>query len=221
MTSNVIAGKSPSSGYVGLDWMHCSNEECGQLIIRAHEEVREYDGRAFVGSRTDTWIARPRFGSSHRRIDPLVPEPFRSDYAEAAALLDISPRMSAVLARRIVGDLLKTYASKTHFSLTARIDSFIQDGRHPSGLTENLHHLREIADFSAHTQEEVAGGEQEVVIIDVDRDEAEWTLDVVDRLFDYFIVTPAKDEAVRQKMDKKIDKAGRKPLRPESSETET
>jgi hypothetical protein len=58
----------------------------------------------------------------------------------------------------------------------------------------------------------------EPAIIDVDREEAEWTLDLVDRLFDYFILQPAKDKAIKQKLDSKIKRAGRTPLRPGAEE---
>ncbi len=135
--------------------------------------------------------------------------------------------MSAVLSRRIIGDVQANYASKKHWSLTARIDSLISDGRYPESLTSNLHHLREIADFGAHTQlekrseGEEESGDLEVVIIPVDREDAEWTLDLVDRVFDYFIVLPAKDDAMKRKWDANIAKAGRKPLRPGSSEDGT
>jgi hypothetical protein len=107
-----------------------------------------------------------------------------------------------------VGDLLKKYAGKDAKRLTAQIDSFTKESGHPSSLTSNLHHFREVGDFGAHTQED-----ENASIIDVDREEAEWTLDLVDRLFDYFIVQPAKDEAIKGRLDAKIERAGRKPLR--------
>jgi hypothetical protein len=172
---------------VMVEGMRCAHEDCEQLLIRINESrpTAWIDGGGPILT-TDTWIARPRFGETTRPVDALIGEPYRTDYLEAAAILEISPRMAAVLARRIVGDLLKDYAKKKHWSLTARIRSFINDGGHPSSLTTNLEHLREIADFGAHTQEaeqESESGEMEVVIIDADREDAEWTLDLVDRLF--------------------------------------
>lgn len=204
---------------ISLDYMQCANPRCQEAVIRVHQTL---SGGLAAKTRSERgpelWYACPR-GSS-RRVDPRVPEPFRRDYNEAAAILGLSPRMSAVLSRRIMGDLLKAYAGKDHFSLTARIDSFTSESGRPSTLTDNLHHFREIADFGAHTQEDQEAAGEVSAIIDVDREEAEWTLDLVDRLFDYFIVTPAKDEAVRRKMDEKIEKAGRKPLRPGAEERE-
>ena len=202
---------------VSVAWMRCSNEECQQLIIRVTERSVGFGGGGGPIVRGEEWLARPRFGETERAIDPRVENPYRRDYLEATALLEISPRMSAVLARRIVGDLLKDYAGKKQWKLTARIRSFIEEENHPSSLTTNLDHLREIADFGAHTQEveqESETGEMETVIIDADREDAEWTLDLVDRLFDHLIVTPARDEEMKQKWDSNIKKTGRKELRP-------
>jgi hypothetical protein len=193
---------------VSVAWMRCSNEECNQLVIRVHEQ--RLTGLISPILRTDSWDARPRFGGAERATEPLVPEPFRTDYAEAAAILNISPRMSAVLSRRILSDLLRKYAAKEQGRLTVQIDAFTAESGHPSGLTSNLHHFRTVGDFGAHTQEDKEDGQ----IIDVDHEEAEWTLDLVDRLFDYFIVQPAKDEQIKQRMDAKIERAGREPLRP-------
>ena len=211
-------GKSPY-GEAALAWMWCANEECEELIVQMHEQ--RMAGMLPGGGpmiQTDSWIVRPRFGQSKRRVNSLVPEPFRTDYLEAAAILNTSPRMSAVLSRSILADLLKKYAAKGQFGLKARIDSFVEDGHHPSRLTENLQHFREIANFGAHTQEDQQESDAEqALIIPVELDEAEWTLDLVDRLFDYFIVAPHKDDEIKQRMDGKIERAGRPSLRPDES----
>jgi hypothetical protein len=201
---------------VTVDWMRCGNEECQQLVVQVHEHTQHFVHNLPI-QHTDAWIARPRFGNSQRPIDALVPEP---DYAEASAILETSHRMSAVLARRILGDLLEKYAGKQSNSLARQIDDFTSEPGHPSGLTSNLHHFREVDDFAAHIQEDESGDEQREVI-DVSREEAEWTLDLVDRCFDYFIVQPAKDEAIKASMDKKIARAGRKPLREGQDEDAT
>jgi hypothetical protein len=62
---------------------------------------------------------------------------------------------------------------------------------------------------STHTQTD-----DQAEIINVTREEAEWTLDVVDRLFDYFIVAPAKDKALHETWDEKLKATGRKPIPP-------
>jgi hypothetical protein len=203
-----VGVERPSQGVgvpsmVSLDYMHCANDECKELIVRVHEE---YNLPGYDANKT-TWFARPQ--SARRPIEPEVPEPFRTDYLEAAAILDLSPRMSAVLSRRILADLLEQYAGQKQHSLEERIDNFINDTKHPRPIRENLHHFREIANFGAYTQKN-----DQAEIIDVSRDEAEWTLDILDRLFDYFIVDPEKNRKMREGFDKKLGDAGRRPISP-------
>jgi hypothetical protein len=50
-------------------------------------------------------------------------------------------------------------------------------------------------------------------IVDVGKDEAEWTLKIVADLFDYFVVAPEKDRLRREAIDKKLQDAGRKPIK--------
>jgi hypothetical protein len=197
---------------VSLDFMWCANPKCKQVVVRVHENIN-LPPHAVPNPEmlTRTWIARPR--SASRPIDPLVQEPFRSDYLEAAAILPISPRMSAVMSRRVLADVLERYANHSQFSLKERIDKFTDDKAHPSQLRENLHHFREIADFGAHTQKD-----DQAEIIDVGDGEAEWTLDLLDRLFDYFIVGPEKDKQMRATMDEKLKAAGRTEIKPPEPE---
>jgi hypothetical protein len=156
---------------------------------------------------TQTWTVRPRFGV--RSIEREVPEPYRTDYLEAAALLDVSARMSAVLSRRLLYDLLAQYAGIAEYTLKGSIDAFVADTAHPRKIRENLHLLREMGDFGAHTQKN-----DQSEIVNVSREEAEWTLNVIDRLFDYFVVSPTKDKALHDAWDEKLQATGRKPIPP-------
>jgi len=188
-------------------WMKCPNEECREVIVQTRRYVT-FKGQALEEVVPDMWWAVPQ-KRPPREIGPLVKEPFRRDYLEASAILKDSPRMSAVLARKILADLLEKYGKVTRsLKLSTMIEAFERQGGHPSHVTGNLDYLREIADFSAHTQKDELGN-----IVDVEPKEAEWTLEVVDTLFDYFIVGPEKDKERRAKFDKKIEQAGRKPIK--------
>jgi hypothetical protein len=202
---------------VELDWMVCANPKCHDLVIRMHE-TREDD---FGELDTHTWTIRPRYAK--RPIPREVEEPFRADYMEASALLDLSPRMSAVLSRKIVHDLIEAFTDITEFSLAKAIDRFNEDVSRPSAIRGNLHYMREIADFSAHTQRDKSPQDDtdqirddHALIIPVSRDDAEWSLGLVDRLFDYLIVGPAQDAALKETWNKNLEKAKRKPLAPPS-----
>jgi hypothetical protein len=196
---------------VELDWMRCRKEGCGELVIRVHEghslaaETERGIERFF--QQTDTYFARPRFVIRH--LAEEVAEPFRTDYLEAGAILDLSPRMSAVLSRRILADLLEQCLKLDDFNLSDRVDKFRADTKHPSDLRENIHHFREIANFGAHTMKN-----DQDQIIPVDRSGAEWMLGFLDRLFDYLIVGPAKDQKMREAWDANLADAGRKSIPP-------
>ena len=198
---------------LSLEWMHCANEKCGEVVVLLTENWGRV-GPDFAVQAT-SWIVWPRLGEVRRHVDDAVPESFGSDYQEAAVLLDVSPRMSAVMSRRILADLLENYAGLTQFNLEKRIDAFIADTSHPRQLRENLHHFREGANFGAHTQKD-----DQAEVIDISREEAEWMLDLLDRLFEYFIVTPRRDQAMRDAIDVRIKEAGRKEIKPLSEDPE-
>lgn len=105
---------------------------------------------------------------------------------------------------------------KGEYQLGDTIDEFIADTRHPSTVRGNLHYLREIGNLGAHTTED-----DQAQIVDVDRVEAEWTLDNIERLFDYFIETPARDAERRAAVDEKLKAAGRKAIQPLTDKTES
>jgi hypothetical protein len=184
---------------IWVRWLVCPNPNCREIIVQIRRVRVIRRGVLIPGFKNeDEWFAVPQ-RVAPRSIDPLISDPYRRDYLEAALILDDSPRMSSILSRRILADLLEQFAGRSEYKLEDRIDNFIADTKHPSNIKDNLHHLRDIANFGAHTKTNKITGE----IIEVDRDEAEWTLEVVDGLFDYFIVGPAKDKERRAKWDEK------------------
>lgn len=189
----VLDGPKAHNRAVEVRWMRCANSSCRELLIAI---IEGYDaGPAAV--HTNTYLVRPRGGN--RPVDPLVQGQYRTDFEEAAAILNLSPRMSTVLSRRILADLLEDYAGLDDFRLVDRVDKFIADTNRPVELRENLHYLRELGDLSAHTKKN-----DQAEIVSADGIEAEWTLDVIERLFNYFIVGPARDKAIRGKIDQKL-----------------
>lgn len=194
--------------HVSLDWMHCANPRCEQLVIRMHDAFMAYEGERAVGNTQESFLVRPR-AAVPRFFAAGIPEDLLRDYEESVLILRASPRMSAVLSRRILADLLERYAGLTDFGLKDRIDKFVKDTSHPYGLRENLEHLVEMGNFGAHTQTN-----DQAEVVDVSPEEAEWTIGLVERLFDYFILTPEKDKRMREQFDQKLEDAKRKPIEP-------
>ena len=126
-------------------------------------------------------------------------------------ILDESPRMSAVLSARILAALLEEYCKLNDHKLSDRIDKFIHDPKHPERFKGDLHYVREIRNFSAHTMLDEGGN-----VVEVGKEEAKWTLELIGELFEHFIIGPERSKARREQFDKKLKKARRKPIgRPE------
>lgn len=184
--------------------MRCPNEVCWKPLINIRATTQP---KGTAGS-VDEFIALPRWPSEWP-VSEDVEEPFRTDFLEAAAILERSANASAALARRIIADVLRAHGYD-QFRLDSQIKAFVEDPAAPTFLKNDLHYLREIGDFGAHTQHSKADGE----IIPVSREEAEWSIEVVDRMFQHYFVAPAEAERRRQSMDEKLQKAGRTPIAP-------
>jgi len=212
--SAVSRGQGRNAVSVTTQWLQCQN--CQEIVIQI---TRSEAGQ---NPPTETWIALPK-RPNLPALSELVADPFRKDYLEAWTILEDSPRMSAVLSRRLLADLLEKYASLNQFSLAKRIDEFITDTHHPLRIRQNLHHLREMGDFGAHTQQDrtaptpAAQTFSDPAIINVDKAEAEWTLKIIGDLFEYFIIAPEKDKDMRSLIDQKLRDASRKAIAPLTS----
>ncbi len=212
----VLRGTVRNAVSIIAQWLQCQN--CQEIVIQITRTQANQSPPA------ETWIALPK-RPNLPTLDNLITDPFRKDYLEAWAILDDSPRMSGVVSRRLLADLLEKYANLTQFSLAQRIDEFIGDTRHPLWIRQNLHYLREIGDFGAHSQQDASSVTPAVatqtpadpVIINMEKPEAEWTLGVIADLFEYFIVAPQKDKEMRDAIDKKLADANRRPITPLTS----
>lgn len=69
--------------------------------------------------------------------------------------------------------------------------------------------MRNIGNFAAHPIKSTNTGE----IIDVEPGEAEWLLDVLEGLFDFYFVQPAILKAKRDKLNQKLVDAGKPPMK--------
>ena len=166
------------------DWqikvVYCSS--CDRPTITVEE------GR---GSSRRLVTAYPRV---HGR-DPIaaeVPDPYKSDYEEACAVLPISPQSAAALARRILQSLIRGEANIKDKSLYVEIDKV--EPTLPQSIATTLHTLRSFGNFAAHAQEDSTGQ-----VLPVEPDEAEFCLDVIVTLFDHFFVGPARAAAMKAK----------------------
>ena len=134
-------------------------------------------------------------------LPPEVPADVARDYSEAALVLADSCNAAAALARRCLQNVLRTAGGVKVESnkLYDEIEAASSDL--PSYMAGSLHDLRELGNDAAHPNRSGVTGE----IVDVDSREAEWTLDILDLLFDHYFVKPQKAREIRERLQGRKD----------------
>jgi len=142
---------------------------------------------------------------SVRPVPAEVPDPYRQDFIEACLVLPDSEKASAALGRRCLQAILRDEAMTKARDLFDQIEEVSNRGTLPSHIAEGLHAVRNIGNFAAHPMKSTSTGS----IVDVEPGEAEWTLDVLESLFDFYFVQPALTAKRKAELNKKLKDAGK------------
>lgn len=153
---------------------------------------------------TSDRLVRPK-GGNRPPVGTEVPKKFADDYIEGCLVLADSPKAAAALGRRCLQNLLREVAKVKPGNLANEIQEVIGSGKLPSDLNESIDAVRNIGNFAAHPMKSQQSGE----ILDVLPGEAEWTLDVLEDLFDFYFVRPAQRQKKRDALNLKLGDAGK------------
>lgn len=204
--------------------------KCPHCLTAFHDKweevhiVKDHDGVWFVRWTTCAACMRvivklvPRFalpfmvypkGVARSRLPPEVPERYAPDYKEACNVMPESPKASAALSRRCLQALLREQAKVKRGNLVSEIQEVLDSGHLPSHLSQAVDAVRNIGNFAAHPTKSEHTGE----ILDVEPGEAEWLLDTLEGLFDFYFVEPAKMKNKREALNEKLREAGKPPMK--------
>lgn len=128
------------------------------------------------------------------------------DYTEACLILNSSIRASAALSRRCLQNIIEKNITTKETQLNKQIDDLLSNGNLPSSINDLLHAVREIGNIAVHPIKDKVSNE----IIETTPEEAELNLEVIEALFDYYYVLPAKNLERKNRFNAKLEKAGRK-----------
>lgn len=142
-------------------------------------------------------------------LHSLVDKVYRDEFDEAASVLDLSPKSSAALSRRCLQRLLREHLKIKKKDLSQEIDELLNTGNLPSYLASAVDAVRNIGNFAAHPLKYTSTGE----IVDVESGEAEWTLDVLEMLFDFYFIQPKGAEAKKDALNQKLTSLGKPPMK--------
>lgn len=196
-------------GFWYLESQRCP--ACSQIVLQLvakEAKVLTPTNATLPGSEITRYFVRPK--AACRPNPPSdVPPHFAQDYIEASLVLSDSPKASAALSRRCLQHILREKAGVKRSDLSREIDEVLASGTLPSHLAEAIDAIRHIGNFAAHPIKATASGE----ILPVEMGEAEWTLDVLEGLFDFYFVQPALLHRKKAALNAKLASANKPPAK--------
>ncbi len=196
-----------TDGYWQIERYECPACEKSILYLERFEHARTQAGGIETVVR-ERRLVRPK-GSSRPPAPSDVPSEIADDYAEACLVIADSPKASAALSRRCLQNILREKAGRSERDLAKQIQEVVNSNQLPSYLADDLDAVRHIGNFAAHPIKSQSTGE----IVPVEPGEAEWNLDVIESLFDFYFVAPARAQARRDALNQKWQDAGKRPMK--------
>jgi hypothetical protein len=182
---------------------------CNRLILSlktGRTDFIRHKGE-YIDTDVETFVY-PR-AASRPACAPEVPKGLAEDYQEASLVIADSPKASAALSRRCLQHLLREHAGVKKANLVNEIQEVIDSRSLPTPLAGAIDAIRNTGNFAAHPAKSSTTGE----IIEVEPGEAEWNLDVLEMLFDFYFVQPALLAQKREALNKKLSAAGKPPMK--------
>ena len=173
-----------------LRWVECPH--CREVVITLIQGKGEYSKEAVIYP----------LDSLRAPVPADVPAAIKAGYDQAAKTLSLSPNASAALSRRCMQAVLTDAGNAKKGRLYDQIGE-VMPGL-PTWLGQMLDEARNIGNFAAHANQDMDSG----IIVDVEPGEAEWNLDVLDKLFEFYYVLPAATSRTREQLDKKLIATG-------------
>ena len=205
-------------GEWAIEKFDCPNPECKKSIFfllngkfsynrnnSRYSILNDPHGNELISKRE---LVRPK-GSNRPPVPNEVPDGIANDYNEACLVLPDSPKASAALSRRALQHLLRDVAGINEGNLANEIQQVLDSNQLPSYLSESIDAIRNIGNFAAHPSKSSSTGE----IVEVEGGEGEWNLEVLEMLFDFYYVQPARIRSRREALNHKLGDSGKRDMK--------
>ena len=85
----------------------------------------------------------------------------------------------------------------------------MNSGQLPSHAAGAIDAIRNIGNFAAHPSKSTTTGE----IVEAEAGEAEWNLNVLEHLLDFYFVQPAETDREKKALNEKLSEIGKPPMK--------
>jgi|SRR5579862_58395 len=150
-------------------------------------------------------VVNPKGGITRNPAPAAVPSAIAEDYNEACLVFANSAKASAALSRRCLQTILREHGDVKRQDLSKEIDEVLASKQLPTYLANDIDAIRHIGNFAAHPIKSTSSGE----IVPVEPGEAEWQLDLLEQLFDFYFVGPAESKRKRDALNAKLADANK------------
>jgi len=127
-----------------------------------------------IGEKVKDVSAFIRPASSAKQYPEYIPQQIRTDYEEACAVLHLSPKSSATLARRCLQGMIRDFWGIRKNNLNDEITAL--EDKVPADLWTALNNLRQLGNIGAHMEKDTN------LIIDIDVGEADSLIQLIELL---------------------------------------
>lgn len=166
----------PDDSCISNEFFKCPN--CGQYTIRA----------IGVGKSVKDVLVNIRPLSSAKQFPDYVPIAIRQDYAEACAIVSLSPKSSATLSRRCLQGMIRDFWNIKESNLAKAIEKL--ESKIPVQQWKVIDGVRRIGNIGAHMEKDIN------LIIDIDPDEAKKLIKLIEHLIDQWYINRHEQECL-------------------------
>ncbi len=184
---------------IRITYSECPN--CRHIVITLEELTPGFQGSGLIYEHT-IWP----LGSGRPPAPAEVPPSIAEDYNDAALVFHFSPKASAALSRRCLQSVLLDKGGVKSKDLSSQIAEVLPTL--PPHIAENLDMVRQVGDFAARP----AKAKEPGMVSSAEPGEAEWNLDVLEALFDFYYVRPSLEAGKRARLENKLKQAGKPPV---------
>jgi hypothetical protein len=192
---------------VTTQFIVCPNPECEKYTLNTtiSENTIVPGERRHLGDKVSGWRLVP-WGSS-RTFPDYVPEAIRNDYAEACAIVALSPKAAATLARRAVQGIVRGYWGIAKNTLNQELEALKTHigGSISQQTWGSIDAVRSVGNIGAHMEKDIN------IMVDVDPDEAELLIELVEKLIvDTYVAADERDQRHKKLLALKAKKEAEK-----------
>lgn len=118
--------------------------------------------------------------SRAKQFPDYIPKSIRSDYEEAYAIVNLSPKASATLSRRCLQGIIRDFFQIKENTLSNAINKL--EGKIPAQQWRVIDGIRRIGNIGAHMEKDIN------LIVDIDSDEATKLLKLIEHLLQQWYI---------------------------------